>query len=273
MGENVEENGQTLKSKDKNSNSELKKENNEFITLFNLLKKEGLRALYSGLGSAITISITQNGVYFVMKRLAKTFLKSNDFSLSPIVQFLFQNLIAALFTAIITNPLYVINTRMASLDSNFQIKNFQMIEMIYKNEGFKGFFKGLIPSLILIINPIIQFTIYDGLERIYKSKHPQTGLKNNEIVLMSFISKLVTTIVTYPITTFKTIKMSNSTNSTDAGNSFTFFDVISNYGLLSLYKGFFSKIIGSEISSIIMMLTFENTKKLVKYYLLKYLFK
>lgn len=191
--------------------------------------------------------------------------------MSPLVESFAQNTIAAFITAIITNPLYVINTRMASLPSDNKINNFDMINLIFNNEGAKGFFKGLLPSLILIINPIIQFTIYDSLERLFKGQHPHKNLKNMEIVIMSFVSKFITTVVTYPITTFKTIKMSNSHSSTSNKN-ISFFDILRKHGLMSLYKGFLSKIIGSEVNSIIMMLTFENTRQIIKNILIKSLF-
>lgn len=39
---------------------------------------------------------------------------------------------------------------------------------IYRNEGFAGFFSGVGSSLILIINPIINYVIYEYLKKFFK---------------------------------------------------------------------------------------------------------
>lgn len=283
---NISKNGQN--DKNNKSNDDLKNEekvnelnkNTTVISglscIIKLLKREGIKSLYSGALSAIFISVVQNGFYFLLKRFVKIINRNNFPALkqTPIIESFLNNTIAAFFVAIITNPLYVVNTRMASIGSEYKIENSQMIELIYNNEGIKGFFKGLGPSLILIINPIINFTIYDVLEKIIKSKHPGKGIKNTEIAFISFFAKFITTVLTYPITTYKTIKMSSFTSSSeDLSRGLNFFDILKKHGILSLYRGFLSKIIGSEINNVILMLTYENAKRIIKKILLGYLFK
>ena len=43
------------------------------------------------------------------------------------------------------------------------------IKSIYKNEGIGGFFKGLGASYILVLNPIVQFLIYEFLKKKFES--------------------------------------------------------------------------------------------------------
>jgi adenine nucleotide transporter 17 len=42
---------------------------------------------------------------------------------------------------------------------------FSTIKDIYKSEGIQAFYKGVIPNLVLVINPIINFVIYEGLKK------------------------------------------------------------------------------------------------------------
>jgi len=42
------------------------------------------------------------------------------------------------------------------------------VDEIYKSDGLKGFFSGVGSSLILIINPIINYVIYEYLKKIFK---------------------------------------------------------------------------------------------------------
>lgn len=48
---------------------------------------------------------------------------------------------------------------------------------IYQNTGLLGFFKGLVPALILVSNPAIQYTVFEKL-RVYLEKvQAQKGKK------------------------------------------------------------------------------------------------
>ena len=36
---------------------------------------------------------------------------------------------------------------------------------IYENEGIRGFYKGVLPNMILVINPIINFVVYEAIKK------------------------------------------------------------------------------------------------------------
>lgn len=231
-------------------------------SIVDLIKKEGLSVLFSGVLSAILISITQHGSYFSMRRFWKDFL--SNFPKNKVVKSLLVNFLAAVVTAIITNPIYIVNTRMANNSGSDRKTNRQMFWDLIKNEGIKGLFKGLVPSLVLTINPMIQFTIYETLRRQYRNSLGE--LSNKNIILISFISKLVTTVITYPLITIKTLYMMKSEKEPDL------MDIIRRQGLLAFYKGFVSKLIGSELNNIVLMLTYEKIQLVVKGFLVWWLF-
>lgn len=39
---------------------------------------------------------------------------------------------------------------------------FSTVKDVYKTEGFVAFYKGILPNLILLVNPIINFVIYEA---------------------------------------------------------------------------------------------------------------
>lgn len=82
----------------------------------------------------------------------------NDFDISIIT------LISGCTNTIITNPIWFINTRMTI--SQDKKGFFKTITDIYNNEGIKAFYKGLLPNMMLVINPIINFVIYEALKKI-----------------------------------------------------------------------------------------------------------
>ncbi len=40
----------------------------------------------------------------------------------------------------------------------------EMIKRISNDEGIRGFATGIVPSLLLTLNPIMQFTIYESMK-------------------------------------------------------------------------------------------------------------
>jgi adenine nucleotide transporter 17 len=91
-------------------------------------------------------------------------------------------------------------TRKESLDENEKQKHKKLgtiktILKIINEDGLKGFWQGVIPALILVINPIIQYTVYEQIKaRVEKFKK----LGNLDFFLLGAISKLIATGSTYP---------------------------------------------------------------------------
>ena len=68
-------------------------------------------------------------------------------------------------------------------------------QKILKEEGVQGFFKGVIPALVLVINPVIQFTAFERLKVIIERSRTPTTF---DFFLMGALSKLLATGLTYP---------------------------------------------------------------------------
>lgn len=91
-------------------------------------------------------------------------------------------------------------TRKEPLDENEKQKHKKLgtiktISKIINEDGIKSLWQGVVPALILVINPIIQYTVYEQIKaRIEKFKE----LGNLDFFLLGAISKLVATGSTYP---------------------------------------------------------------------------
>jgi adenine nucleotide transporter 17 len=144
-----------------------------------------------------------------------------------------------------------------------------MIAKIYNEDGIKGFFKGIIPSLILTLNPVIQFTSYEMLKRSLMDD--ECRITNKNLLLISFISKLITIFSNYPLITIKTLYQANS----KLRNSQVWLLILKLYkeeGILGFYKGLGPKILGSILNNTILMFTYERTQNIVRIFLMRLIF-
>ena len=128
-------------------------------------------------------------------------------------------LIAGSATVIFTNPIWVVNTRetarkdiddhkehdLKSLPATEAAKEaaqratgFVKILMdIVKSEGIGALWSGVIPALVLVINPIIQYTVFEQLKTVLERRR-QSRLKPNDAFLLGALGKLMATGITYP---------------------------------------------------------------------------
>lgn len=116
-----------------------------------------------------------------------------------------------------------------------------MLKKIYYEEGLGAFMKGINFSLILVSNPVIQFIIYEQLKKRMLSE--DGSIASAHVVWISLVSKLITTLCTYPLFTIKTMLQCNSEKNSDHIWSMLgkLYEV---EGILGFYKG---KIITKEL--------------------------
>jgi solute carrier family 25 folate transporter 32 len=69
---------------------------------------------------------------------------------------------------------------------------------ILRNEGPKGFWRGLLPSLFGITHGAIQFTAYEELKNYRRRQRGSQTLTNVDTLLLSSVSKIFAGSITYP---------------------------------------------------------------------------
>ena len=151
------------------------------------------------------IAITQ-AIYYYWYELVKAGFEAKlaaGEALS-IVESMVTGAIAGSITSICTNPIWVINvylinqTRLLVKDDAEKKSSIGMREaavQILNEEGITGFWRGILPALVLVANPVIQYTSFEKI-KAWLEKRKQLGAF--DFFLLGAISKLCATSITYP---------------------------------------------------------------------------
>jgi solute carrier family 25 (peroxisomal adenine nucleotide transporter), member 17 len=120
--------------------------------------------------------------------------------------------IAGSATVLITNPIWVVNTRMTARksESNEAVlpgtkpakspSTLGTLLAIIREEGSSRLFAGVLPALVLVINPILQYTIFEQLKQMLEKKRRVTP---KDSFYLGAFGKLMATSITYPYITVK----------------------------------------------------------------------
>lgn len=218
-----------------------------------IVRREGVSGLYSGLESALFgISVT-NFVYYywyewTRAAFEKAAVKAGRASKKlTTVESMIAGAIAGSATVLITNPIWVVNTRMTArkAESNEQSlpggpakkKSSSTIGAfleILRKEGPGELFAGVFPALILVINPILQYTIFEQLKNVLERRRRVTP---KDAFYLGALGKILATSITYPYITIKSQMHVASKDSPKEGLNGSLKRIIKEEGWMGLYKG------------------------------------
>lgn len=121
--------------------------------------------------------------------------------------------IAGSATVLITNPIWVINTRMTAreAESTEQVlpggekpkkapSTLGTLLALLREEGPTALFAGVLPALVLVINPILQYTLFEQLKNVVEKKR---RVVPRDAFFLGAFGKLLATSITYPYITVK----------------------------------------------------------------------
>lgn len=168
-----------------------------------------------------------------------------------------------------TNPIWVVNTRTAtkkqSIDeaseTNSSSKHVSFVDSLQRvihEDGYGGLWQGVVPALILVINPIIQYTIFEQAKN-FIGRSRQLG--SLDFFFLGAISKLIATSITYPYIVIKSrmqLKQSNNEEARYYSTADGFRKILRNEGARGLYKGIDSKLLQSVLTAAILFVAKEN---------------
>ncbi|KAJ2997008.1 hypothetical protein HDV02_005952 [Globomyces sp. JEL0801] len=221
-----------------------------------ILKDEGVQGLYAGMNSALFgIAVTQAVYYYWYEMIKAGFeAKLAAGQAISIVESMITGSIAGTFTSLITNPIWVINTRLLVKDDSGNKKEkigFKQAALkIYKEEGVVGFWRGIVPALILVINPVIQYTVFERLKAWWEIK--KKDLSAFDFFLLGAISKLCATSLTYPYIVVKSrmhLKNKDSNVKSEGNLLDAFKRIFKNEGIKGFYNGIESKLVQSVLTA------------------------
>ncbi|XP_012237402.1 peroxisomal membrane protein PMP34 isoform X2 [Bombus impatiens] len=238
-------------------------------TIRDLAAKEGPATLYRGMVPVLQSLCVSNFVYFYtfhglkMLRASKNQSAGNDLLVASI---------AGVINVLTTTPLWVVNTRlkMRGIDNTQERNNlyntlYDGLIYIWKYEGLKKLWAGTVPSLMLVMNPAIQFMTYETIKRkVLASLHGVPPAWT--FFVIGAIAKAVATILTYPLQLVQT-KLRHGHKypnlPPNAGSLEILFYILKKQGIGGLYKGMEAKLLQTILTAALMFLSYEKISRLV----------
>eukprot|EP00887_Chlorella_sp_A99_P001244 scaffold14.g1244.t1 len=182
--------------------------------LSKIVRDEGVRGLYRGLTPSLFALLPNWAVYFSTYERLKLAIGSRvqpERRASTGVH-MAAAAGAGAATMLITNPLWVIKTRLQTQDMGIRMGascnprlyrgTLDALLRIAREEGVVGLYSGLGPSLLGVIHVVIQFPMYEALKKHFIARRAAEGGDAKpsmyELILASAASKMVASTATYP---------------------------------------------------------------------------
>jgi solute carrier family 25 protein 33/36 len=177
-----------------------------------IMEKDGLPGFFRGLPPTLIGIIPSRSAYFYAYQKVKSFL-SPVFPAGSPPNALLAGLAAGISSNTLTNPIWMVRTRMQLfVDENagqVAYKNYgHVISTILKEEGIKGFYKGLTASYWGCTEGALQFILYEQFKtrlllvknlRNRRHRLPATSdLSPMSYFWSAAAAKMVASILTYP---------------------------------------------------------------------------
>jgi adenine nucleotide transporter 17 len=156
--------------------------------------------------------------------------------------------IAGSATVLLTNPIWVVNTRMTTRKRHNESDEALLpgakppkapttvgtLLALLKQEGPQALFAGVVPALVLVINPILQYTIFEQLKNVLEKKKRITP---TVAFMLGALGKLFATSITYPYITVKSQMHVAGRDGGKEGMGTAMKRIIREEGTVGLYKG------------------------------------
>ncbi|KAJ1923739.1 mitochondrial FAD carrier protein flx1 [Tieghemiomyces parasiticus] len=209
-----------------------------------VLRQDGLRGFYRGLSPNLAGNTASWGLYFFWYDTLKRFEtdRTGRQALSP-TQHLTAAAAAGALTQLCANPLWVVKTRMFATDRGAKQAYrglWHGLTSIYRYEGVRGLYKGLVPGLFGVSHGSLQFMAYEEMKRWRAEKlDVALGTKLNaaEYMGMAAGSKVFATVCTYPYQVIRTRLQNQITDIKYTGVLDAITKIYHHEGLLGFYKG------------------------------------
>jgi len=254
-----------------------------------IIQREGLSGLYSGLSSSLLGIAVTNGVYYFFYEGTRNTLVNRRISTKALttLESMLAGLIAGCATTIISNPIWVVQTSQAvrtmpnsdSASASTRMQKlgfFDTMKYIIRKDGVIALWRGIGPALVLVVNPILQYTLFEQLKNLILARRKlrilsmggatSATLSDMDFFWLGAISKLLATSTTYPYIVLKSRLQAGHIGASKYRSSLNgILTVIQEEGFRGLYRGIGSKLIQSVLTAAILFACqrrlYELTKK------------
>jgi len=260
-------------------------------TVKDILRENGLKGMYRGLGPTILGYLPTWAIYFTVYDSIKgafgqppqlqgkrhIYPAAQVKGYQPVARehpwalHLLSAMTAGATSTMCTNPLWVIKTRFMTQGKD-DVRYRHTLDAaltIYRTEGISAFYRGLVPSLLGIFHVAVQFPLYEQL-KVWAQGDSDQPLSSESILICTAISKMTASIATYPHEVIRTrmqtqkLPLAEDMSSdgmvkrhANRGLIETTVKLIRREGWSTLYRGLSVNLIRTVPNSAVTMLTYE----------------
>ncbi|RDB22603.1 Peroxisomal nicotinamide adenine dinucleotide carrier [Hypsizygus marmoreus] len=214
--------------------------------------------------------------YYFYERSRGIFLKSRPGGKGlTTFESILTGMIAGSATTILSNPIWVVQTSQAVRTLNQSSDQAQTparklgfletIQTILAKGGIQAFWRGIGPALVLVINPVIQYTVFEQLKNFLVTRRTHrlraagaaatavAVLSDWDFFFLGAVSKLVATSATYPYIVMKSRLQAGQATALKYKSSLDgLLTILKEEGVEGLYKGVGSKLVQSVLTAAIL---------------------
>lgn len=184
-----------------------------------------------------------------------------------------SSLLAGVAITLTTNPIWVLKTRMLSTNKGAEGAYPSMLAgaaSLWKNEGVKGFYRGVGISLLGVSHGAVQFAVYEPLKNVwarYTASDDQAarsdgkGMSNTATLALSGTAKIIAGTVTYPYQVVRSrLQMHDSEQRFGKGIIGVVQRIWREEGMRGFYRGVGPNVVRVLPATWVTFLVYENTR-------------
>ncbi len=239
-------------------------------TFRTILAQEGMRALYHGLSPTLLALVPNWAIYFSVYEALKADMRAHEaFGNHRTLQHLAGAVAAGCTTNLVTNPLWVVKTRLVTQAHGYSGVGHGLGRLL-REEGVRGLYRGLAASMLGLGHVAVQFPLYEELkDRLAQHVTQSTGTETLPselplpyIIVAASISKGVASAATYPHEVVRT--RHQSTTRSAPGVLATFRYILRTEGVSALYQGMGTNVLRVVPASAITFASFETLRRILE---------
>ena len=253
-----------------------------------IIREEGCCAFYHGLMPSLVGASISWAVYFTLYANAKVrylSLHVGGQGSLPWVCNMMSSCEAGVLTTLLTNPIWLIKTRMQLHSSatkhahcevvcdqaHSHVGPLDCLVRVIREEGMFALWKGIVPALWLVSHGMVQMMLYEKLKQSFEGNQGgsvhKSGEQDNNVhkigslgfLVMGSLSKAGASLATFPLEVIKT-RLQAPRHTACQYNGFIdcATKILQDEGICSFYKGFFPNIVRVMPASALTFCAYEN---------------